>query len=108
MANPKVDFSKIDRMEGMRKKHVFTFHTLASLTTPLQHPVNKPYTVGNSRLWPTIAELLQIGKNDRISFAKYYSEYRMLIKRTAWVYFVLRKWHSCLSCTKSDSSYISE
>ena len=49
---PKVDFSKIDRMEGMRKKHIFTFQTSISLTTPLQHPVNKPRTVGNSRLWP--------------------------------------------------------
>ena len=83
---PRVDFSKIDRMEGMKKKHIFTFSTLASLTTPVQHPVNKECTVGNSRRWPTIAELLQIGKNDRISFAKYYSEYRMLIKRTTWVY----------------------
>ena len=89
-------------MEGMRKKHIFTFQISASLTTPLQHPVNKQRTVGNSRLWPMTAELLQIGKNDRISFAKYYSEYRMLIKRTAWVYFVLRKWQSRLSCTKSD------
>ena len=59
---PKVDFSKIDKMEGMKKKHIFTFHTLASLTTPLQHPVNKQSTVGNSRIWPTTAELLQIEK----------------------------------------------
>ena len=103
---PKVDFSKIDRMEGMRKKHIFTFSTLASLTTPLQHPVNKECTVGNSRHWPTTAELLQIGKNDRISFEKYYSEYRMLIKWTAWVFFVLRKWHNRLNCTKSDTSLI--
>ena len=54
----KVDFSKIDRMEGMRKKHIFTFQTSISLTTPLQHPVNKLRTVGNSRLWPATAELL--------------------------------------------------
>ena len=46
----KVDFSKIDKAEGMKKKHIFTFHTLASLTTPLQHPVNKPRTVGNSKI----------------------------------------------------------
>ena len=103
---PKVDFTKIDRMEGMRKKHIFTFQTSISLTTPMQHPVNKPRTVGNSRLWPTTAELLQIGKKDRISFAKYYSEYRMLIKRTAWVFFVLRKWRSRLSCMKSDTPLI--
>ena len=59
---PKVDFSKIDRMEGMRKKHIFTFQTSIPLATPMQHPVNKPRMVGNSRLWPTTAELLQIGK----------------------------------------------
>ena len=93
-------------MEGMKKKHIFTFSTLTSLTTPLQHPVNKECTVGNSRRWPTTAELLQIGKNDRISFAKYYSEYWMLIKRTAWVFFVLRKWRSRLNCTKSETPLI--
>ena len=103
---PKVDFSKIDRMEGMKKKHTFTFHTLASITTPLQHPVNKPRTIGNSRIWPMTAELLQIGKANRIPFANYYSNYRMLIKRTAWVYFVLRKWHNCLDCAKSDTPLV--
>ena len=103
---PRVDFSKIDRMEGMKKKHIFTFSTLTSLTTPLQHPVNKECTVGNSRHWPTTAELLQIGKKDRISFANYYSEYRMLIKRIAWVFFVLRKWRNCLNCTQSTTPLI--
>ena len=93
-------------MEGMKKKHIFTFSTLTSFTTPLQHPVNKECPVGNSRHWPTTAELLQIGKNDHISFAKYYSEYRMLIKRTAWVFFVLRKWRNRLNCTKSETPLI--
>ena len=102
----KVDFSKSDKMEGMKKKHIFTFHTLASLTTHLQHPVNKSCTVGNSRLWLRTAELFQIGKTDQISFANYYLKYRMLIKRTAWVYFVLRKWHNRLSCIKSDTPLI--
>ena len=95
-------------MEGMRKKHIFTFSTLISLTTPLQHPVNKELkcTVGNSRRWPTTAELLQIGKKDRISFENYYSEYRMLIKRTAWVFFILRKWRNRLDSTQSTDSLI--
>ena len=30
----------------------------------------------------------------------------MLIKRTAWVFFVLRKWHSRLSCMKSGTPLI--
>ena len=33
--NPKVDLSKIDRMKGIIKKHIFTFQTSTSLTTPL-------------------------------------------------------------------------
>ena len=93
-------------MEDMKKKHIFTFHDETSLTTPLTHFLNKLRTVGNSRIWPMTAELLQIRNTDRIPLAKYYSNYWMLIKRTAWVYFAIRKWHDCSDCATSDTLLI--
>ena len=60
-----IDFSNVDKTEGFRKTHIFSFLTNV-LTTPLSHPVNKPKRVGDKKVWPTIKELLGIGKTDRI------------------------------------------
>ena len=91
----KIDFSKIDRSDGMKKRHLFTYSNVVetvSLTSPILHPVNNPKKIGEKEIWPTIEELLKPGAATRISFEKYYSNYRDLIRRTAWIFFTFRKW----------------
>ena len=93
---PLHDFSQIDKSEGFKKQHIFSFKTdvtlNVSLTTPRFHPVNKARKVGNEEVWPTLNELLGIGQTERIDFEDYYSSYPQLIKRTSWIFFVIRKW----------------
>ena len=97
-----VDFSQVDKTEGFRKTHIFSFLTNV-LTTPLSHPVNKPRRVGDKKVWPTVKELLGIGKTDRIPFENYYSSYQTLIERTSWIFFVVRKWRSISNRNKSET-----
>ena len=95
-----VDFSKIDKTEGFRKTHIFSF--ISTLTTPLSHPVNKPKKIGEKKVWPTIKELLGIGKTERIPFENYYSSYKTLLQRTSWIFFVARKWRSAVNRDNSE------
>ena len=91
----KIDFSKVDRSEGMKKRHLFTYNIVVDehpLTTPISHPVNKPKKIGEKLIWPTLDELLKPGAETRIPLEQYYSNYRELIKRTAWLFFVVCKW----------------
>ena len=97
-----VDFSNIDKSEGFRKTHIFSFH-IDALTTPLSHPVNKPKKVGDKKVWPTVGELLGIGKTDRVPFEEYYSSYKMILQRTSWIFFAVRKWRSLLNHNKSET-----
>ena len=102
---PQYDFSQIDKSEGFKKQHIFSFQTdviqNVSLTTPRFHLVNKARKVGNEEVWPTLDELLGIGQTERIDFEDYYSSYSQLIKRTSWIFFVIRKWKH-LSKTEPD------
>ena len=89
---PLHDFSQIDKSEGYKKQHIFSFFTNVSLTTPRLHPVNKARKIGKEEVWPTINKLLGVGQTDRLAFEEYYSSYSQLLKRTSWIFFAIRKW----------------
>ena len=74
---------------------------MSTLTPLLSHPVDKPKKVGEKEVWPTIQELLGIGKTERIPFKNYYFSYKMLLQRTSWIFFVARK--NILNCNGDKS-----
>ena len=103
---PLYDFSQIDKSEGFKKQHIFSFHTnvtnVLSLTTPRLHPVNKARKIGQKEVWPTIQELLGIGQTERLPFQEYYSSYSQIIKRTSCIFFAFRKWKNIFNRSTSE------
>ena len=97
-----IDFSTVDKTEGFRKTLIFSF-MISTLTTPLSHPVNKPKKIGERKVWPTIKELLGIGKTERIPFENYYSSYKNLLRRTSWIFFFVQKWRSLINHAETET-----
>ena len=101
---------QIDKSKGLKKQHIFSFHVdvhkTISLTKPRFHPVNKARKVGQEEVWPTLNDLLGIGQTDRLPFEEYYSSYSQLLKRTSWIFFIIRKWKNSSKREPDTSSSI--
>ena len=88
----KIDFSQVDKKEGLKKKHVLSFNITCELTTPSLHIPNVPRKVKGKKekIPPTLEEMLFSGTDKRFLLHEFYSDYKTLIKRTAWLYAAIR------------------
>ena len=96
---PKVDFSIIDKTEGMRKKHIFTY--ALSVHTPLVHPSKHHKSSTGEKVTRPLSALLRLGDDRKIPFEQYYSLYQEMLRKTAAIFACFRIWRSKLPKQKN-------